>query len=103
MVYQPHTCVVGVLGWVLGRCAEPLLMLCCRRDVSRLQQATDIESVDVEQKYKKMYEEGLNPFAAFSNKVRCGPHQPPSLACFSYALSVFAHCFPSLHWLTASV
>jgi homeobox protein cut-like len=36
-----------------------------------LQYAEDIESgsSDVEAKYKKMYEDDINPFAAFSKKV----------------------------------
>jgi hypothetical protein len=36
-----------------------------------LQYAEDIESgsSDVETKYKKMYEDDINPFAAFSRKV----------------------------------
>ena len=41
-------------------------LICCA-----LQYAEDIESgsSDVETKYKKMYEDDINPFAAFSRKV----------------------------------
>jgi hypothetical protein len=52
-------------------------LLCCA-----LQYAEDIESgsSDVEAKYKKMYEDDINPFAAFSKKVDI---------CFNILLIIF--------------